>query len=174
MVIIVDGLDCSGKSTVYDRLYQESKGMYFVRNAYPGPSDQERLDRLSLFKRRVSEPYIYVYDRATVIDDPVYEYMFNGRDSILEDLMDPSIFNNCLVIHFTVEKQEWFRRMVARGDQYVDIDKYDTVVNSYNRFYDKYKPRVEVIDTTSITPEQAYKRVLDMVNRFKEEMDNGL
>lgn len=169
MIVIVDGLDCSGKSTVYDRLYQNVKKAYFVRNSYPGPSDQERVDRLNLFKRRLEEPYLYIYDRATVIDDPVYEYMFNQRDSILEDMMDPSLFKNVLVLHFTVEKEEWLKRMKARGDQYVSIDNYEQIDQAYKVFYDKYKPIVEVIDTTHKDRDEAYNAAFKAIENFRKE-----
>lgn len=173
MVIIVDGLDCSGKSTVYNKLYDTVNKAYFIKDSYPGPSDQERIDRFNSFCRRVKEPYLYIYDRATVIDDPVYEYRFNQRDSILDGLLDESMFENVLVFHFTVEKEEWIRRMKARGDKYIDLDEYDDILNTYNRYYERYKPRVEVIDTTDINPDQAYDIVLDKINKFKEEMNHG-
>lgn len=169
MVVIIDGLDCSGKSTVYEQLRQSMRGAYFLRDSYPGPSDQERVDRLSLFKRRCEEPYLYIYDRCTVVDDPVYEYMFNGRDSILEKDMDHKMFDRCLILHFTVSQEQWLERMRSRGDVYVGLDKYDQVYNSYKAFYDKYSPRVYEIDTTHLSKDEAYKMALGEINCFKEE-----
>ncbi len=170
MVIIVDGLDCSGKSTVYNRLYDTVSGAYFIKDSYPGPSDEERLDRFKSFIRRVGEPYLYIYDRATVIDDPVYEYRFNQRESILDGALDESMFKNVLVLHFTVEKEEWIKRMSNRGDKYIDLNEYGDIVEAYKKYYAKDKPRVEVIDTTNLDPDAAYEKVFNIVNSFKEEM----
>lgn len=174
MVIIVDGLDCSGKSTVYNKLYDTVSKAYFIKDSYPGPSDEERMDRFKSFLRRVKEPYLYIYDRATVIDDPVYEYRFNKRDSILDGALDESMFKDVLVFHFTVQKDEWIKRMSNRGDKYINLDEYDEIVEAYNTYYKKYKPRVEVIDTTNVGPEEAYNLVLDKINKYKEERNYGL
>ena len=174
MVIIIDGLDCSGKSTVYDRLRSELDGAYFLKDSYPAPSDIERMDRLALFKRRSAEPYLYVYDRATVIDDPVYEYLFNERTSILEEEMDSETFKNCLVLHFTVDKDVWLKRMEDRGDAYVDIDDYEAIIESYDAFYRKYQPKMlEVIDTTNLSKDEAFRQAYYIINNFKEDYENG-
>ena len=170
MIVIVDGLDCSGKSTVYDRLYQNLDQAYFIKESYPGPSDMERIDRLTSFHRRVEEPYLYVYDRASVIDDPVYEYRFNQRNSILEDLLTERLFRDVLVLHFTVEKQEWLNRLSKRGDKYIDASEYESIVNAYNKFYAKFKPRVVTIDTTNLDPEGAYNKALEYIKDYLEEM----
>ena len=169
MIVIVDGLDCSGKSTVYDRLYQNLDKAYFIKESYPGPSDMERIDRLTSFCRRVEEPYLYVYDRASVIDDPVYEYRFNNRNSILENLLNERMFRDVLVLHFTVEKDEWLNRLSKRGDKYIDASEYESIVSAYNKFYEKFKPRVITIDTTHIDPEGAYNKVLESIKEYLED-----
>lgn len=170
MIVIVDGLDCSGKSTVYDKLYQNLDNAYFIKESYPGPSDMERLDRLISFHRRVEEPYLYVYDRASVIDDPVYEYRFNKRDSILEGFLNKRLFRDVLVLHFTVEKDEWLNRLSKRGDKYIDASEYESIVDAYNKFYEKFSPRVVTIDTTHVDPEGAYDKALECIKEYLEGM----
>lgn len=190
MIVIIDGLDCSGKSTVYNMLYEREKGTYFIKESYPGPSDAERLDRLRSFCRRAQEPYLYVYDRATVIDDVIYEYRFNKRQSILEDKLSHELFEHVFVFHFTVEKEEWLKRMARRGDKYIDPSEYDSIVEAYDKYYSKYNINRGVIDTTDIDPEKAYDQVMTVFGelqsmvRFpeafglreftKEDINNGL
>ncbi len=125
MVIILEGLDGAGKTTVVDLL----KGMLvhkavYVKETNPGPDVQARIQSLAHLKSRVESKTLYIYDRCTCIDDWIYEpvmakkaSIFQANCSIFEEINN--LLHKCLIIHINVKPEEAMDRLQIRGDEYL-------------------------------------------------------
>ena len=91
----------------------------------------------------------YIYDRATIIDDFVYDFLNDEKHSDLYEYRDIiySILAHCKVIHLRLDEQTRQKRFDQRGDQYITSDMIRHIKYKYELFYDNV-PNVKYIDLT--------------------------
>lgn len=139
MVIIIEGLDCTGKTTLSKR-FSEKYNFTYIKESYTD-SDIEKVNRLNdLFKRVVQNDQNYIYDRTTVIDDFVYDFL-NEKQSSLQDYKDLiyAILSQCKIIHLILDEKTRLKRFNERGDQYITNDMIEQIRTNYVRFYTNVK-----------------------------------
>lgn len=176
-MLILEGPECTGKTTVVQRLADEhscpvfkrvrTKDRFAMLSSVINDIDQQ-LMRTSVG----SGDSLIVFDRWQLVSDVVYEKYCYDESSILEPLY-PVLGKTCqkaniLVVHMTIDKDEMVRRFNVRGDRLRTVDEAVKVWQAYNRMFTRgslgcYLPHV-ALDTTGLTQDQVYSRIEDIIN----------
>ena len=149
MVIIVEGLDGTGKTTLCNQL-GEDLGCEIIHEGYPGESFGIRLYRLRRLIENIKSNKLIIYDRCTCIDDFVYS-MLNEQKSELGDLRVEidNVLKETTIINVTVDKDEQIRRLLHRGDEYITVNDLEDLRHSYTTFYNELSSDVINVELTN-------------------------
>jgi len=166
MILVVTGLDGTGKTSTVNELRKIVRHASFIAEPYPGDNLTFKLVRKEVFESHVkwASHINVIYDRATLLEDLVYEELFNGRSSHFEK--DPSIdrtFSKAKFVYLTTDLDTLKVRLKKRGDDYVTPDQLEQLDNKYREVFDKYGIKPFEIDTTMM-------RVDEVALRIKLEM----
>lgn len=134
MVIILEGLDGIGKSTLCTDI-KEKLSIDVIHEGYPGETPGIRLWRMKRLIENIKKDDIVIYDRCTCIDDFVYGHL-NDKESELEPLKDvvKNILSKTNIIYLSLEdEKEHKRRFEARGDNFI---KWEDLKMLELRYYD--------------------------------------
>lgn len=155
MIVIIEGLDGVGKTTIAKQIQYDYKYEY-IHESY---TDDIKIkeDRILLMLTRLMEDEKYIYDRTTLIDDFVYSFLnkqqstlFNYKNIIIE------ILKKCKIIHLELDEQIRKKRFEQRGDEYVTNDKMSLIDKQYHEFY-KQLPNVQYVNLTEDNEENINK-----------------
>lgn len=139
MVIILEGLDGVGKSTI-SRMLSDKIGFPIIAERYPGNDMSIKNERFELLKNNVKSKKNVIYDRCTCIDDFVYSFLNNNKKSDMIDYVSQieAVLSECIIIHLSPSNYDkYIVRFKKRGDEYVSIDDLNIISNSYTDFYSK-------------------------------------
>lgn len=157
MIVIVEGLDGVGKTTIC-KLFSEQTGFRYVHESYTDNSDVKE-ERYYTFLKRLNSDQNYIYDRITIIDDFVYSFLNKTRSTltvyergIVKALQQAKIF------HFELDEQTRIQRFIERGDEFVTNDMMDQIAENYEQFYKKIPGKV-IYFTLSEDNEQNVKQM---------------
>lgn len=147
MVIIIEGLDGTGKTTISKELSKRYNFEY-VKESYTDDC-KEKEYRMVLLLHRLLDSKIYIYDRATLIDDFVYSFL-NQTTSTLTEYKNviKALLKKCILIHLQLDEKTRSERFNERGDQYITNDQINQIANNYKEFYSDLDD-VNYIDLTS-------------------------
>ena len=124
MVILLEGVDGSGKSTLYNILRQNF-GYNFIK-CLPRDDNNQYL----WWKKKVESPYVYFMDRGFV-SEWVYRPV---KDDEEPNISLEEIGNLCsreLLVIWCKNKNA-YKNILERGDDYINNKKeYDMIVNRY-------------------------------------------
>lgn len=175
MIIILTGVDGTGKSTVFDGLQQVIKHASFIREPYPGKDVIFRMVRRSVLETfvRFDDNVKVIYDRSTLLDDLVYESVLSGRESIFnQDLhLVANTLSKCHIIRLVCDPEVLSKRFTERGDEYISSGQLDRLSKKYDEVLDELSLKPYVIDTTSLTPQQVLDKVLEYIFKLQQERE---
>lgn len=156
MVVILEGIDGAGKSTVFEELkLRFGETATYIKESYPGKDPEERVRRLLLLESCIASKNLVIYDRSTCIDDLVYEPVIAGQASIFDsDWIGrlSSVLKKCLIIQFVVSSNLAAGRIKVRGDDYVTPEKLHDLHNQYQAVYHKLGLYPVQINVDCLTP----------------------
>ena len=135
MKILICGPDGSGKSTLADALSHELALPIFKGSVYD-KNKQRNLETL-LFERDN-----FICDRCYALEDEVYSNLRIGTKTInLTSDITHRIKESCIIIYLDADNETLYERLLARGDEYVKIDRsfLENLKYEYMKFFDKYK-----------------------------------
>ena len=163
MVYIIVGCDCTGKSTAFNLLktMHESKNMVFIKESRTTDESAKfyRVRRVANFaKSKIN----VVYDRATIIDDFVYNEIIDGRKSALPKDEVRDILQDCKVIYFECADEELEARLNFRGDEFITLDKLRAIKARYEEVFEELYIEPIRIDTTCMRIHEVHN-VLDNI-----------
>ena len=151
MVYIIVGCDCTGKSTAFNLLktMHESKNMVFIKESRT-TDESAKLYRVRRVANFAESKVNVVYDRATIIDDFVYNEIIDGRQSMLpkEEVME--VLQNCKVIYFECADDELKARLDFRGDEFVTLNQLRAIKARYEEVFTEFHIEPLRIDTTNM------------------------
>ena len=159
MVVVIEGIDGVGKTTLCEALKKvlnnETFGadILYHKESAPGKSIVERFKRLATYDCCVNDNRIHIYDRATIIDDFVYEPLFNECESCFSIsplcvLCISEMLRRSLIIHLTAPVPLIEERLSQRGDRYVTKSDIHAIRKLYNTFYERMQLRPRYVDST--------------------------
>lgn len=126
MVILLEGADGAGKSTLYKKLQEKLPvGYNFIKHL-----DRDKIGHHFWWKSKIESPYIYVIDRGFV-SELIYRPIKNDKipNISLNEFADLCNENLC-IIYCKTERE--FADMLYRGDDYINSEEYPKV----ERYYD--------------------------------------
>lgn len=170
MLYIMAGADGSGKSTCFETLkrYLGNKAV-FVKESYT-PSVEERYARVRKIANLAKSDKVVIYDRATVLDDLVYEPVLQEKDSVLfkepeiAELVD-EVLRKAKILYFVCDDDVLKNRLEERGDEYVTFGDIINIKNSYDEVFQAFDIRPYVFDTTHTSVTTIAAQVLQVVYR---------
>lgn len=172
MSIFIEGTDNSGKTTLANRL---AKDLGFEVIHSPGPLDKGVEMITWLFKELISQKPHVIYDRISMISDPVYSPIIRKEKSFYSKGGNLPVMHNLLSLtpHFIIFCSPPIASIKAFGDRdQMDgvIDNTDELIMSYNFTMLSYltdkRFNTEVYDFTE--GEEQYERILDLCKKYIE------
>lgn len=161
MIVIIEGLDCCGKSTLSKR-FAEKYNFEYVKESYTN-DNEEKLNRIKrMFDRLIDSNKNYIYDRTTLIDDFVYDFL-NKQKSVLSEHLNLilSLLSECKIVHLVLDEQIREQRFNERGDEYVSNDMIDQIRENYFEFYTNIK-NVKICELTN-NIEQDVDKIMEVI-----------
>ncbi|MBR6907717.1 AAA family ATPase [bacterium] len=134
MIVIIEGLDCCGKTTLSKR-FAEKYNFEYIKESYTDDNN-EKVNRIKLLSERLSDSKNYIYDRTTLIDDFVYDFL-NKEKSVLHEYLTTilSLLSKCKIVHLTLDEEIREQRLNERGDKYITNDMIKQINENYFNFY---------------------------------------
>lgn len=170
MLYIMAGADGTGKSTCFETLkrYLGNKAV-FVKESYT-PSIEERFARVRKIAELAKSDKVVIYDRATVLDDLVYEPVLQKKNSVLcEDVemyhLVEQVLREAKILYFTCENAVLKERLEERGDEYVTFDDIVEIRDTYDEVFEAIGIRPYVFNTTHEGVTTIAAQVLQIVYR---------
>lgn len=134
MIVIIEGLDGVGKTTICKEICKIKKYVY-IKESFTD-NIEEKKKRLIKMIERIIDDNIYIYDRASIIDDFIYDFL-NDYESYYYSYRDivNSILNHCKIIHLVLNEEERTKRFIRRGDKYINNEHIDIISSNYRQYY---------------------------------------
>ena len=173
-VLIIEGIDCSGKSTFLERLSKKLGRGIVIKNCYK-PRDQET--------ERIKSQYVRIWDMVLNSSFGPADYIFldrfypsqivysikRGHDDFddswyrtFEKALKTSKLNVVLVL-VTEDEKIIRERFENRGEEYVKPEEITKLQNRYLSFFDKCKLRKIKIKST----DEFEKNLMEVVRVIK-------
>ena len=136
---------------------------YTIKESYTN-DNTEKEKRIQLMFERIFSKDKYLYDRTTLIDDFVYNFL-NESESSLKDYFEIIIvlLSKCQIFHLCLDEKVRRERFEERGDQYITNDMMKDVAEAYQKFYANLN-NVEMINLSGVLS----KDVKKLVRRIKK------
>ena len=161
MIYILAGADGTGKSTVFEGLKKMLPDAIFIKESYT-PSGEEKDARVRRVRQLLRCGKTVVYDRATVLDDFIYEPVMHKQTSRLE-LYAMVLLDATTIIYFDCEPSVLEKRLESRGDEYVAASDIVPIQKQYEMFFRNVK-NVCRIDASQ-SPGSVLKEVYTIVHK---------
>lgn len=165
MAIILEGVDCSGKTTFAQSL-SEKTGFEIVKGSSFEIS-KLGADGMYQFMSDLLKRKDIIIDRlylSNIIYGEKYGYpmMTEEQYASLSNMVD--LFSLVVYLHAPVGVIQY--RMLKRGDDMIEIDDIEDILNRYNEaLYGEFRPRTVLsIDTSLIDIDKATNMVKELYN----------
>lgn len=162
MIVIIEGLDGCGKTTICQKI-TEQYNFEYIKESYTNVYKEKELRVVNMLIRLINEDKDYIYDRTTLIDDFVYDFL-NVTESPLQKYFDIiiQILQKCKIIHLELDEAERQKRFNERGDQYITNKDIEQIDKNYRQFY-KNLDNVQHITLTGDLDEDV-KQIMEVIN----------
>ena len=172
MVIILAGCDGTGKSTCFKLLKEQMPGN-FIKESYTDDVHVKHI-RAEFLISKLNDKDLTVYDRATILDDLVYEYVMNNNRSYLYNLLGvPTIkeaLRKSLIIYFELDEETLKNRLEIRKDDYIKAYQINKIKRFYEETFKNLNLNIRRLNVTGLSPEQVYNKVRRIIEN--EEFEN--
>jgi thymidylate kinase len=162
MVIIAEGLDCTGKTTWAKKFCEENKYEYKV--GLKTDIEIEKEKQIEELEEEIASGKDIIYDRSTLIDNFAYWKINPTWECLLHHISKiHTLLEKCLVIHFYIADEERKERMKLRGDEWINESDIEALKESYSRTYNLLGITPEYI----LLDETADSKVIELVDIMK-------
>lgn len=167
MVTILAGNECTGKSTCFNKLRENFEtgdvvDVTFVKEQYTNSLD-EKWRRVQYISELTNATHEALFDRATALDDLIYSIIIDKRTSPLVGEFVCSVLSKCRIVYFECDKKILEDRIVQRGDEFVGSDQLIEIASEYEKVFDSYGLSPIRINVSTLTEEQVYEKVLEVL-----------
>lgn len=164
MIIVVEGSDASGKTTLVNKLSEQLNIEVVHGSSFEQaqcPQEQLYAKFLSMIinnKNIILDRYIYsnlVY--ASLFKDfaIISKEQQNKLEQMLRDL------HNAKVYYLYADKEIIKQRLKERGDEYVNEDKVESILNKYNEVIENSTLDIKRIDTGKYNSDEIAEQIID-------------
>lgn len=164
MLIILEGVDCSGKTTLAMAL-SEMLDLDIVKGSSFEQSDCTKDELFTKFME-LSKLDNVILDRF-IYSNEVYASEYEDF-AILNDTqrraIEDEIRDKAIVVYLYADKTDLLDRFNARGDDYVTIDRFDSLLERYSESIVEIEGLLTIIlNTSALTTEQMVDFVLKKI-----------
>ena len=161
-MIAVCGSDCSGKTTLINRLreslnWQVVKGSSFELSQCSNEELYQKFDGMTHYEEVVFDRFIY----CNAVYAPLYKDFAMLTDEQRREI-ERKISNKAIIIYLEADMETLIERMNTRGDDYVTVDKLSAIKKGYELAMSKVE-NVEVLrfNTTQQTTDSIVEAILE-------------
>lgn len=134
MIVIIEGLDGVGKTTISKELCKRYNYIY-IKESFTNDTN-EKYQRIVNMLKKLGDDKIYIYDRSTIIDNKIYSFLNDKNDDFeISQDVENMILDNCKIIHLILEENKRKERFLSRGDKYITNDLISKISQNYIDFY---------------------------------------
>lgn len=134
MIIILEGLDATGKTT-WAKKFCENHG-YEYKVGLKTDIESEKIRQIDELEEEIRLKKDIVYDRSTLIDNFTYDFLNpTWRCLIPYKERIRKVLEKCIIIHFYIDESERKKRMDIRGDEFITDDKIEYIRRNYENTY---------------------------------------
>ena len=170
MVVILAGCDGTGKSTCFDKL-RKSIDANFIKESYVKDVDR-KVSRVLFTASKIIDDDLTIYDRATLLDDLVYDpVMINQKSSLLDTFSKEEIsglLRRCLIIYFDVDDFELTKRIESRGDDYINVHQINKIKHSYQEVFDYFQISPIYLDATGLSEDVVFEITKGVIQQYEK------
>ncbi len=164
-VLIVCGSDCSGKTTLIEKLrqalnYKVIKGSSFEQSSCSNEELYKKFDDMASLDDVIFDRFIYCNE----VYAPLYKDFAMLSDEQRRQL-EVKMKDKATIIYLEAELETLIERMNKRGDDYVTIDKLAKIKESYNESMSKVEG-LEILkyNTTYLETDEIVSSILEKIN----------
>lgn len=167
MNIIIEGLDCTYKSTVANKLSKKInfpvlKGSSFELSSCSNSELYAHFLELTALEKSIIDRSIY--------SNLVYASLYDGYAMITEEqraVIENRLRSNSLVVYLTASIDTIVDRLNERGDEYIVPNKVGEIVSKYNEIMSsavKNDIRVHTFDTGILSSNDVVEQVIELLD----------
>jgi len=149
MILILEGVDCAGKTWMAERLLKETPNAYLIKHGNR-PTEDSAAASHTLYKnyKAMLDSYelaikptggTLIFDRF-YMSELIYGPITRGYNLLTpeyqEELTKRLKANNHLYVEITASRENIIERMKSRGEYYLKVEKLDSIITGYENFYD--------------------------------------
>ena len=150
MILILEGVDCAGKTWMAERLLKEIPNAYLIKHGNR-PTENSAAASHTLYKNYKAMLDTYelaikpaggtlIFDRfymSELIYGPITRGYNLLDDKYQEELEKRLKQNDHLYVEITATRDNIIERMKTRGEYYLKLEKLDPIMTGYEEFYDQ-------------------------------------
>lgn len=161
MTIIVVGCDCTGKTTLIDRISKKF-GIEVLRgSSFELTANKTNEELYNTFMNLTTVRNV-IFDRfmyCNYVYAPLYED-YSRLTKYQIGLIESQMVNDTVVIHLTADKETIMERFNTRGEEYVTEDKIQTILDSYDEILKDSKLKVIKFNTTELSVDDIMEKLM--------------
>lgn len=166
IVLIIEGMDLSGKSTLIEGLNKDMKGISMKVGYKPEKGEQHEIDKFQEYMQSVMNYIEENQDKIIILDryyptELVYSKVKRGYeandDKFYKDLEDSLSKINHLYIFCDPTKKVIIERFNKRGDEFIKEKDIVSLYDRYQDYYEKTKLKKIKINTNLSVSEMIIK-----------------
>lgn len=172
MIVILAGCDGTGKSTCFKKLRQSSIEANFIKESYTDDGSSKTIRSLFVASK-INDNDLTIYDRATILDDIVYEQVMANKVSDLlltvgyENLTQT--LNKCIIIYFDLDDVELTNRLTQRGDDYITVHQINKIKKCYKDTFKKLNINYINFNVTGLSEDDVANKVKEIIANEKSK-----
>lgn len=162
MVIIVTGIDCSGKTTLIEQL---SKRMNYevVRGSSFQLTANKTNDELFKTFLELTKLENVIFDRFSFCNF-VYAPLYEDYSQLTIEqirLIEQNLPKGSRIIYLTADKETIIERFNTRGEEYVSEDKIDAILKGYEEVLENTTLQIDKFNTTYMSTDEIVEFLLN-------------
>lgn len=171
MVTILAGNECTGKSTCFAHLrdmveFTQAVDCLFIKESHTD-SELEKLGRVSYVRELVASNRMALFDRATMLDDLVYNPIIDNKQSQLINEQTKEWYvdtlKKCQIIFFECSLDTIKQRLSQRGDEYIDESQLEQIQQGYEAAFEQYELEPIRINVDGLREREVAKKVMEVL-----------
>lgn len=171
MVTILAGNECTGKSTCFTHLRDMAEGSQavdclFIKESHID-SELEKLGRVSYVRELVVSNQTALFDRATMLDDLVYNPITDNKQSQLINEQTKEWYvdtlKQCQIIFFECSLGTIKQRLSQRGDEYIDESQLEQIQRGYEAIFRQYGLKPIRINVDGLSEQEVVEKVMEVL-----------
>lgn len=150
-IIIVDGVDCSGKSTLIERISKDKRfrNSLLIKNNYR-PSGEETIPQIKenyiqmrMMLQNLSGFEYVIIDRWYMSEmiygklrgyEPFEDDWYKTFEESIQDLKEMKVFESIIYIHMCPSLTTIYERFDSRGDEHINREQIEDLWSRYIKF----------------------------------------